>query len=242
MQTSNELINKNFGASLLRLVVVDDEPLFVAKDVCEALGYKNPRQAVATHCKGVQKRDTPTSGGIQEVAFIPESDVYRLVMQSKLPSAEKFKDWVCEEVLPEIRKNGTYEKGEKQEMVITPTGDPILDMLRVMTTQREELISIGDRLSAIESGSIPQGWNTIGELSRRSGLSKEKTRLLISAYQVASKKIPQSGDNRVTYVTVCDEDDFFNHLNTVKSEMSVSNNASYFNHPSLGRFTMKQLK
>lgn len=84
--------------------------LFVASDVATALGYSNPRKAVIDHCKGVTKRDTPTSSGIQEMSYIGEPDMYRLIMKSKLPSAEKFESWVMEEVLPSIRQNGRYEK------------------------------------------------------------------------------------------------------------------------------------
>ena len=65
-----------------------------------ALGYSRPHEAIKDHCKGVVKRDTLTEGGEQELSFIPEGDVYRLVCNSKLPSAEKFERWVFDEVLP----------------------------------------------------------------------------------------------------------------------------------------------
>ncbi len=84
------------------------EPLFVAGDIAKALGYVNPRKAVIDHCKGVTKRDTLTEGGMQSLSFIPEFDVYRLILRSKLPQAEQFQDWVVEEVLPAIRKTGGY--------------------------------------------------------------------------------------------------------------------------------------
>ena len=75
-----------------------------------ALGYVNPRKAVNDHCKGVTKRDTPTSSGVQSMSYINEGDLYRLIMKSKLPSAEKFESWVMDEVLPTIRKTGGYRK------------------------------------------------------------------------------------------------------------------------------------
>jgi anti-repressor protein len=92
----------------VRAIVEDDKPLFVAKDVAAALGYQRPADAVTDHCKGVVVLPTPTAGGIQDVKFIPESDLYRLIMRSKLPTAERFQDWVMEEVLPAIRKTGTF--------------------------------------------------------------------------------------------------------------------------------------
>lgn len=93
----------------IRTVEIDGKPYFVGADVAKALGYNNPRDAVSRHCKGVVKRDTPTSSGIQSMSYINEGDLYRLIMKSKLPSAEKFESWVMDEVLPTIRKTGSYK-------------------------------------------------------------------------------------------------------------------------------------
>lgn len=94
----------------IRTIEIDGKPFFVANDVAMALGYTNPRKAVKDHCKGVTKRDTPTSSGVQQMSYINEGDLYRLIMKSKLPSAEKFENWVMNEVLPSIRKTGSYNK------------------------------------------------------------------------------------------------------------------------------------
>lgn len=94
----------------IRTIEIDGKPYFVGTDVAKALGYNNPRDAVSRHCKGVVKRDTPTSSGIQSMSYINEGDLYRLIMKSKLPSAEKFESWVMDEVLPTIRKAGSYQK------------------------------------------------------------------------------------------------------------------------------------
>lgn len=94
----------------IRTAEIDGKPYFVGTDVAKALGYNNPRDAVSRHCKGVVKRDTPTSSGIQSMSYINEGDLYRLIMKSKLPSAEKFESWVMDEVLPAIRKTGSYQK------------------------------------------------------------------------------------------------------------------------------------
>ena len=93
----------------IRTAEIDGKPYFVGADVAKALGYNNPRDAVSRHCKGVVKRDTPTSSGIQSMSYINEGDLYRLIMKSKLPSAEKFESWVMDEVLPTIRKTGSYK-------------------------------------------------------------------------------------------------------------------------------------
>lgn len=100
--------NDEFGE--VRMIEIDGKPYFVATDIATALGYANPRKAVNDHCKGVTKRDTPTSSGIQQMSYINEGDLYRLIMKSKLPSAEKFESWVMDEVLPSIRKTGSYNK------------------------------------------------------------------------------------------------------------------------------------
>lgn len=107
----NELQIFNSGEfGNIRTAEIDGKPYFVGTDVAKALGYNNPRDAVSRHCKGVVKRDTPTSSGIQSMSYINEGDLYRLIMKSKLPSAEKFELWVMDEVLPTIRKTGSYQK------------------------------------------------------------------------------------------------------------------------------------
>lgn len=92
--------------------------MFVARDIAAMLGYNEPHKAIPRHCKGGikhpigvetgKKADGASAMQMVDVLFIPESDVYRLVMRSKLPEAEQFQDWVCEEVLPAIRKTGGY--------------------------------------------------------------------------------------------------------------------------------------
>lgn len=104
--------NPEFGQ--VRTTEVNGQPYFMASDVANALGYSNPRDAIARHCKGVVKHDTVTTqGNMASMSFIPESDIYRLIFKSKLPSAERFEKWVMEEVLPSIRKNGGYIAGQE---------------------------------------------------------------------------------------------------------------------------------
>ena len=80
----------------------------MASDVAKALGYVRPNDAVSQHCRATVKHSIPISGKEQEVNFIPEGDVYRLIIRSKLPKAEEFEKWVFDEVLPSIRKTGGY--------------------------------------------------------------------------------------------------------------------------------------
>lgn len=92
----------------LRTLEESGQVYFVATDAAKALGYVNTSKAISDHCKGVTKRDTLTEGGMQKLNFIPEGDLYRLIARSKLKSAERFEEWVFDEVLPTIRKTGSY--------------------------------------------------------------------------------------------------------------------------------------
>lgn len=98
--------NPEFGE--LRTIEEGDKIYFVASDAAKMLGYKRPADAVTAHCKGSVKRRLPTNGGTQEMKVIPEGDLYRLIANSELPSAERFESWVFDEVLPAIRKTGGY--------------------------------------------------------------------------------------------------------------------------------------
>ena len=93
----------------IRIVDNDGNPWFVAIDIAKALGYNNPAEAVRDHCKKANKishhsKQRPPVN----ILIIPESDLYRLIMRSKLESAEKFQNWVTDEVLPTIRKTGSF--------------------------------------------------------------------------------------------------------------------------------------
>lgn len=92
----------------VRVIEENGRALFCGTDVAKALGYARPRNAVNAHCKGALKRGSLTDGGVQELTFIPEGDVYRLITHSRLPGAERFEKWVFDEVLPAIRRTGGY--------------------------------------------------------------------------------------------------------------------------------------
>ena len=102
--------NTEFGA--LGVLVIDGKEYFPATACAKVLGYKEPEKAIRTHCKGVSELDTPTPGGNQKKRFIPEGDLYRLIVRSQLPAAERFERWVFDEVLPSIRKHGLFAVDE----------------------------------------------------------------------------------------------------------------------------------
>ena len=113
----NEMLifnNPEFGE--IRTVSIDGEPWLVGKDAAQALGYKNPQEAIRNHVdaedKGVSEILTP--GGMQKLPIINESGLYSLVLSSKLPGAKKFRRWVTSEVLPSIRRSGGYIHGQAE--------------------------------------------------------------------------------------------------------------------------------
>lgn len=111
MNTELQIFNNSeFGS--IRTTVIDGKPYFCGSDVASALGYKRPNDAISAHCRATVKHSTPISGKLQEINFISEGDVYRLIIRSKLPDAERFESWVFDEVLPSIRKHGMYAADE----------------------------------------------------------------------------------------------------------------------------------
>ena len=119
------MIPLTFENCQIRVVTIDGEPWFVAKDVASALGYANTNKAVKDHCRSATSwRDLranaelpPGVTGLDpQTKLIPESDLYSLVMKSELPSAERFQRWVTGDVLPSIRKTGSYSVNPQQKL------------------------------------------------------------------------------------------------------------------------------
>lgn len=128
--------NPEFGR--VRIVEVNGEAWMVGKDVAEALGYKNPQEAVRTHVdnedKGVSEILTP--GGKQPIPIINESGLYSLVLSSKLPNARKFRRWVTNEVLPTVRRHGAYMTPETlQAAILNP--DTMIQLCQQLKAEQE---------------------------------------------------------------------------------------------------------
>lgn len=115
--------SEKFGK--VRTVVIDGEPWFVGKDVAEALGYANTRDALATHVEEEDKKTVVISDGKRgnpNQVIINESGLYALIFGSRLKSAKEFKHWVTSEVLPSIRKTGKYEANKNNTIIPTVAG------------------------------------------------------------------------------------------------------------------------
>ncbi len=98
--------NSEFGK--LQIITIEGKEYFPATECAEILGYKRGRDAVSSHCRGAVKYRSNENGILRDKMYIPEGDLYRLIIRSKLPSAERFEKWVFEEILPTIRKTGGY--------------------------------------------------------------------------------------------------------------------------------------
>ena len=141
----NQLQTFNFNNNEVRTVLIDNEPYFVGKDVATILGYARPTDAVRKHTdeddRGISKMETPS--GVQEMTVINESGLYSLVLSSKLPQAKNFKRWVTKEVLPAIRKTGSYQ---------TPTNpmDALELMFQAQKQSNEQIAVIDHRVKELE--------------------------------------------------------------------------------------------
>lgn len=176
--------NSEFGN--IRAIEENGEPWFVGKDVATALGYSNPRDAIAKHVdnedKGVANCDT--LGGTQSLTIINESGLYSLILSSKLPTAKKFKRWVTSEVIPAIRKTGSYALANTPSYQIA---DPIerakawileqqqLKQLQATSAQQQQQIE-ANRPKVVFADAITSSSSSclIGELAKLIKQSFEK--------------------------------------------------------------------
>ncbi|HFA7226581.1 TPA: Bro-N domain-containing protein [Neisseria gonorrhoeae] len=173
----------NFQQNSVRTVADNKGELwFLANDVCEILGYTNPRRTVDLHCKsrGVTKRYTPTASGEQEMTYINEPNLYRLIIKSRKPAAEAFEEWVMETVLPAIRKTGGCQVGPKttaddrtglRQAVAALVGRKGIDYSSAysMVHQRFNVESV----EGIPAGKLPEAVAYVHALTLHTGLTGE---------------------------------------------------------------------
>ena len=133
--------NPEFGK--VRTIEIDGEPYFVGKDVAIILGYAKPRNAIATHVDEEDKKDAPIQGnlgGAQVMTVINESGLYSLILSSKLPKAKEFKRWVTSEVLPSLRKTGSYTVPQMSEMeMIAKLASNAVNMEKALEEQNKRI-------------------------------------------------------------------------------------------------------
>ncbi|HFB2750428.1 TPA: Bro-N domain-containing protein [Neisseria gonorrhoeae] len=191
----------NFQQNSVRTVADNKGELwFLANDVCEILGYTNPRRTVDLHCKsrGVTKRYTPTASGEQEMTYINEPNLYRLIIKSRKPAAEAFEEWVMETVLPAIRKTGGYQITPKttaddrtglRRAVAALVGRKGIDYSSAysMIHQRFNVESVED----LPAGKLPEAVAYVHALTLHTGLTGE----VLDAPPKAEPKLPIDGNS-----------------------------------------------
>lgn len=137
--------NPEFGE--VRTIEENGAILFCGSDVAKALGYTNPSKAINDHCRGDLTKRYPivdALGRTQGAIFIPESDLYRLVFSSKLPTAEKFTDWVTKEVLPSIRKTGGYALPKDYPSALRALADAEEQKMKLLAENQRQAQAIAD--------------------------------------------------------------------------------------------------
>ena len=142
----------------VRVFVAPDGTLwFLAIDVCRLLGYVNAPQAVTRHCKpeGISKRYTLTNGGTQDVTVIDERNLYRLMGKSEAPNADPFQDWLYGEVLPSIRKTGSYGHNSQQQFDLTNLDpdvmlDALINVQQLRKQEKAKLLELQEEKAKLE--------------------------------------------------------------------------------------------
>lgn len=171
--------NDEFGA--VRTIEQDGNVMFCGKDVATALGYSNPSKALRDHTRG-ERIVTPleTSGGIQQVQFITEGDLYRLVASSKLPSAQQFESWVFDEVLPSIRKRGGYMASVKDETPEETMARAFIIAKETIERKNREIAEMKPKALFADAVSTSDKCMLVGELAkvlRQNGVQMGQKRL-----------------------------------------------------------------
>ena len=171
--------NPEFGT--LRVIEQDGEPWMVGKDVAQALGYSNPRDALAKHVddedKGVAKCDT--LGGIQDLTVINESGLYSLVLSSKLASAKRFRRWVTNEVLPSIRKDGGYIKTAPGMSDADIMARAVLLAQKTIDEQRKQLDKLTPAAEYAQNFLLASGGRLASSIAKEYGMSAVKFNKLL---------------------------------------------------------------
>lgn len=149
----NEVEVFNFEANEVRTVIIENEAWFVGKDVAVSLGYKKPENALGTHVDEDDKTTTLIQGNgsnyKSKTTLINESGVYSLIFGSKLESAKRFKKWVTSEVLPAIRKHGTYMTDRTIEEVLT-NPDTIIRLATDLKNERKEKLMLTQQVTELK--------------------------------------------------------------------------------------------
>lgn len=184
-----------FGELTLRALLLEGEPWFVLSDLVKALGLTSTaRVAERLRPKGVSKTHTLTAGGRQQVTIIDEGNLYRVIMRSNSPVAERFESWVTDEVLPAIRKTGTYQVPlsleERALSVITDLTAQVEEQRALNAQQAAELEAARPAVEYVETQVLKDDdVLTVKDWGYRFGLTQPQAYKLLTERQVLSRKL-----------------------------------------------------
>ena len=186
--------NAQFG-QIRTSVTESGEPMFCLADVCKALGLSNPRK-VKTQLspKGVTISDTLTNGGVQQLNFINEPNLYKCIFQSRKKEAEAFQDWVCEEVLPSIRKHGAYATPQTiQSLLDNP--DMGIELFKQLKEERERsqalrqtLAEQAPKIEYVDTVLSSVSTYTSTQIAKEIGMTAQKFHKLLVGHEIIFKE------------------------------------------------------
>lgn len=202
MDNSLQVFNSEDFGEIRASITDDGNPIFCARDVAVALGYKDPTNAIKQHCRGVAIHHpiVDSIGRDQMARFITEGDMYRLIASSKLDSAQRFETWVFDEVLPSIRRHGMYATPQTvEDMLADP--DTMIITLKALKAERQRSQALMEdnarmlpKSVAYDSIMETDGTMTITEAARYlSEMDKSMNRTRLFAYLRADEIICKIG-------------------------------------------------
>lgn len=178
----NEVEVFSFETKEVRTIVYDDEVWFVGKDVATTLGYKKPENAIATHVDDDDKTTTLIQGSgsnyKSKTTLVNESGLYSLIFGSKLTSAKRFKKWVTSEVLPSIRKNGSYQSKPMTAM-------------ETLQLQSKAILETNERLTSVEDDVIELKENALLPAGQYSYIVSRVNKRVNEVSRAFGKKLTQ---------------------------------------------------
>ena len=191
----NQILSFTYEANTnIRTTTEDGTPFFCANDVATTLGYSDPKDALARHCRGVVKHYpiVDSLGRSQSARFITEPDLYRLITHSKLPEAQKFERWVFEEVLPSIRKRGGYLTPEATREALR---DPDFIIQLAMDLKEERARAAQAEAARAKAEAEVEAQRPVAALGK--AIETAEGDLTPSAFgKILSKTIPTMGPNK----------------------------------------------
>ncbi|ACH81958.1 anti-repressor Ant [Bacteroides phage B40-8] len=170
----------------VRVSVVNGEPMFCLSDICKILNLQPGATKNRLDEKGVSLINTPTNGGMQNIVYVNEKNLYKAIMRSDKPEAEAFQDWVCGDVLPSIRKHGAYMTPEAIEKTLT-SPDFIIQLATQLKNEQEKRKQAEAKIEADKPKVL---FSEAVEASKKSILIRELAKIITqNGYQIGEKQL-----------------------------------------------------